>query len=350
MFITVLRKNVGTIIASFGFVLLCILTFGNIGEIMSEQYWQNVRENLTSIGFMSLSLTLVQTAIRQGFAEQALQRGLNTERTLQKYEEHRNLIKKSTEKMIYLPYFLQIYNKRHTNLKKREYLVNNNYVSEKSMYLSNNKRLIKNYEKIIVHITAGSIKWATTDIVYNKQGQILTLQEYRNRRTFRAVISSLLFMVGISFVTRGLFFSMTSEPLWQKFVKLLSYVLVIAISSLLVVAKEYEKGAFGVPNDLEEINEIWTEFTLWEIPEWVEREVDETNKVYEQEVSDEQRESSKDATDVGTDICEEQKEGEDILNTGTDNVVSVSGIDDCILSVDDEELDRKCDRDIEPVG
>ena len=38
-----LRKNIGTIIAILGFVLLCIMTFGDLGELASEAYWRNVK-------------------------------------------------------------------------------------------------------------------------------------------------------------------------------------------------------------------------------------------------------------------------------------------------------------------
>lgn len=277
MIITLLRKNIGTIVACLGFILLCIMTFGNIGEITSEEYWQNVRDNLTSIGFMSICLTLVQTSIRQGLAEQALQRGLNTENTQNKYKDHRQLIKEATSKMVYLPYFLQIYNKRHTKIKKHEFLVNNNYVSESVLRRTASKKVIRKYDKILVQITASRIKWATTDVVYNKYGQIVSLQEHRQKRIINAVLTSLVFMIAVTFITRGLFFTPSSEPLWQKFVKLFSYVFVIAISSSLAVIKEYEKGAFGVPNELDEINEIWTEFITWNIPTWVKEEVDKLN-------------------------------------------------------------------------
>jgi hypothetical protein len=40
------------------------------------------------------------------------------------------------------------------------------------------------------------------------------------------------------------------------------------------IGKNYEKGAFGVPNELDEINNIWKEFELWEIPAWVKEEVE----------------------------------------------------------------------------
>ena len=266
MLITILRRNVGTLVAILGFALLCIMTFGNLGELASEEYWQNVGQNLTSIGFMSVSLTLVQTSIRQGLAEQALQRGLNTERTQEKYTEHRELIKSTADKMIYLPYFLQAYNKRHTRFAKQEFLVNNNFSSETAMRATASRRVIRAYDRLVVHITAGRIKWATTDIIYNRKGQIVSLQEHRRKRVIGAVLSSLAFMIGVTFITRGLFFTPSEEALGHKFVRLFSYIIAIGISSLLAIIKEYEKGAFGVPNELDEINEIWSEFKRWEVP------------------------------------------------------------------------------------
>lgn len=296
MFVTILRRNIGTIIAAFGFTLLCILTFGNLGELSTEEYWRGVYENLTSIGFMSVSLTLVQTSIRQGLAEQALQRGLNTERTQQKYEEHKALIKRVTDRLLYLPYFLQAYNSRHTLLKKREFLINNNYSSEVALLNTKNRRLIRRYNKIHVLVTAARIKWSTTDIVYNKHGQIMSLQEHRRRRITSAVVSSLTFMIGVTLITRGLFFTTADEPIGHKLVRLLTYVIAIAMGSLLSIIKEYEKGAFGVPNELDEINEIWTEFAAWQIPAWVENDILRLNNM---EVND-----GKDTTYNGADLQE----------------------------------------------
>ena len=62
---------------------------------------------------------------------------------------------------------------------------------------------------------------------------------------------------------------MARKLLSEKVVKLTTYVISIAIGSFFSIIKEYEKGAFGVPNDLDEINEIWTEFGKWEVPQWV---------------------------------------------------------------------------------
>ena len=274
MIITFLRRNIGTIVAALGFVLLCIVTFGNIGELMTDLYWISVKENLTSIGFVSLSLTMIQTVIRQGLAEQALQRGLNTERTLSVYEKHRDLIKSATSKMVYLPYFLRVYNRRHTQLRKREFLINNNYSTEKDLLLSKNEKLIKEYEKIRVNLTVSRIKWTTTEIVYNEDGQIMTLQEHRKKRIRNSTIASFVLMIAMSFLTKGLFFSPSSEPFWQKLIKLFVYMISIAIGSILGVVNEYEKGAFGVPNDLEELNEIWDEFILWKVPQWAIKEIE----------------------------------------------------------------------------
>ena len=320
----ILRKNIGTIVAVLGFILLCIVTFGNLAELSTEEYWRNVGKNFTAISFVSIGLTLIQVAIKQGLAEQALQRGLNTENTQLKYEEHKQHIKNATDRMIYLPYFLQIYNKRHTAIQKREFLINNNYTSEENLRLSGNTKLIKRYDDIIIRITAASIKWSTTEILYNKEGRILTLDEYRAKRLTNAVIWSLAGMIGVTFLTGGLFFTKGTEPFWQKIVKLFTYVVAIAITSVFSVVKEYEKGAFGVPNELDEINQIWHEFSTWVIPDWVVAEVEKHNKL---EVTDE----GKDTTDSRTVVQEEQKEDESIQDTHADSLVSVSWTDPIVF-------------------
>lgn len=305
--ISLLRRNIGTIVAFIGFLLLCIVTFGNLAELFGPKYWENVRENITAISFMSIGLTLIQVSIRQGIAEQALQRGLNSEFTSIKYKEHREIIKQNTDRMIYLPYFLQVYNKRHTKLRKQEFLVNNNYSSEKILLQSGDHKAIRKYKNIIINVTTQNIKWSSNDVIYDKNGKIITLNEHRMRRTFSAVVSSLMCMIGTTFLTQGLFRAETTEPLWQKFVKLFTYCFVIAIGSIFTVTKEYEKGAFGVPNELEEINQIWYEFEAWEIPDWVVKEVESiNNEVKIEEVTDEQE--SQRTIDSGTDIQEEQEE------------------------------------------
>lgn len=329
-----LRKNIGTIVAILGFILLCIVTFGNLGDLVTDEYWRNVGHNLTAISFVSIGLTLIQVAIKQGLAEQALQRGLNTENTIVKYEEHKAHLKNNIDRMIYLPYFLQNYNKRHTALQKREFLINNNYASEDSLMASGNNKLIKRYNKIIVRITAASIKWSTTEIVYNKDGRILTLDEYRAKRMTKAVTGSLVALIGVTFLTGGLFFSASTEPLWQKFVRLFTYVVTIAITSVFSVVKEYEKGAFGVPNELDEINQIWHEFTTWDIPDWVKAEVTEHN---ESEVTDEER---KDADDGGTIVQAEQEKDEGVQNIDPNRLVLVPWTDPTILMPGIQEQHR----------
>lgn len=332
-FMSVLRKHIGTIIAVFGFFLLCVLTFGNLGDLITEEYWRNVKENLTSIGFLSISLTMIQVAIKQGIGEQALQRGLNTDKTAEKYLEHRDLIKTCTDRMIYLPYFLQIYNDRHTKLRRREFIVDNNFKSEEQLFQSGDRMKIRKYKKIRVSITATNIKWATTEIVYDKNGRIVTLGEYRIKRTIRALIQSSLIMIGVTFLTRGLFFDGSNVPLWQKFVKLATYVISIAMSSIFSVIKEYEKGAFGVPNELEEINEIWTEFQNWNIPQEIVAEVERINALNLKEVLNEREESS----DVRTDLQEEQTEGANLQEIRSDSVCSSNVTHSDILLAYDKE-------------
>jgi hypothetical protein len=342
-FVDSLRKNIGTIVACLGFILLCIVTFGDLGELFTAEYWANVQDNLLGISLVSIGLTFIQTAIKQGVAEQALQRGLNTQRTQEKYEEHSTLIKDNIEKQIYLPYFLRIYNERHTKLRRQEYLVNNNYLSERALYASGRAKLIQGYEAIQVHITAASIKWSTINVVYDKYGRIITLNEYRKIRAKKSLISSLVIMIGTTFIAGGLFFTPNGEPLWQKFVKLFTYCLTIAISVIFAVIKEYEKGAFGVPNDLEEINQIWREFSKWEAPDWVIDDIENTDTIY-MEVNNEHRRKKR-ILDSRTDLQKKQEESEGVYYFGADNFLPVSLFEPSVLLPNDEKQSGECDRD-----
>ena len=335
-FANLLRKNIGTIIAALGFILLCIITLGDLGEILAEEYWASVWNNLTAISFVSIGLTVIQTAIKQGLAEQALQRGLNTEHTAAKYDEHRKVIKDNNERMIYLPYFLQIYNKRHTKLRKQEFLINNGYSSEKALRASGQEKLIKEYDNIVVLLTAADIKWATVNVVRDKQGKILTLDRHRQNRLRSSILASLAAMIGVTFLTGGLFFSPGTEPLWQKFVKLFTYCIAIAIGSVFTVIKEYEKGAFGIPNDLDEINQIWYEFKSWEIPQWVLKDVEKLNQEESEKevVTDVQNERT---VDQRRDISSEQKEKSCFCQTDSDSMVQLSFVDDNLLLSDDNK-------------
>lgn len=297
--INLLRKNIGTIIAIFGFFILCIITFGDIGTIATDIYWQNVRENIMSISFMSIGLSLVQLVVKQGISEQALQKGINTENTKNKYDEHKNKIFSCNDRMIYLPYFLQVYNARNTSILRRDFLVNNGYSTEQNLLQSGKKHLIREYNKIRVNIIPSKIRWSTTEVVHNKDGHIQTLKEYRIKRLAFAFMKSVIFMLGMTLFAQGLFFETSGEPLWQKFVKLGGYIFVIIISSVFDVTKEYEKGAFGIPNELDEVNEIWDEFKAWKIPDWAIKEV---NIMIEKEVVNEER------ADVRTNIQTKQEE------------------------------------------
>jgi len=332
-----LRKNIGTIVACFGFILLCILTFGDLGEVLTKSYWINVKTNLTSIGFVSVSLTLIQMSIKQGVSEQALQKGLNTENTTKKYKEDRELIRDNSSRSIYLPYFLQIYNERNTLLKKREFLVDNNFKSEKELYDSHNKKQIKLYKSIRIYLTASRIKWATTDIVYNKHGQILTLAEHRVNRIKRGLLFTFLFMIGTTLLAKGLFFEESTTPITEKLVKLFTYVVIIAINSVLSIIREYEMGAFGVPTELEEINEVWREFESWEVPKWVKDEMEVLN---EQEG----------VINVRTNIQVQSKESCLVDSIKSDNNVDNAGISDAIHVSDTEAFSGECYGDSKPIG
>lgn len=335
MVIKFLRKNIGIIITAFGFLLLCILTFGDLGEFMTEQYWKNVCNNIMAISYMTVALTLIQTVMKQGMGEQALQRGLNSKNTTEKYTEHRSILRECTDRMIYMPYFLQLYNDRHTEIRKREFLINNNFRSEKSLFASGRKNLIRKYNSIHTHITVSSIKWATTEISYDKNGRIIPLSAYKRNQLIQNVVSSLLLMVATAFLTKGLFFEAATEvPLWQKFVKLLTYVITISIGSILTIIKNYEKGAFSVPNELEEINGIWLEFKSWDIPKNI------IDDVEEKETINEQRKETDDSRNA---VQAEQEEGKDIQNVVSCDVLSVSRVGDSVFHHDDQEFDRKRD-------
>lgn len=316
-------------------MLLCIMTFGDLGEVVTKEYWLNVSHNLTSISFMTIGLTLIQFSVKQGLAEQALQRGLNTENTTKKYDAHKELIASCNNIMIYLPYFLQVYNRRHTNLRKQEYLINNNYCSEAMLLKSNDKKVIKIYRRIIVNISAASIKWSTVEIIYDKNGRIITLDEHRKQRIKYSIFTSFISMIGVTFLAGGLFFAPSDEPLWQKFIKLFTYIMAIAIGAVFTVVKEYEKGAFGVPNELDEINQIWHEFKNWKVPEWVKDEISKLNE--NMEVYDEQGKTS---SDIRANIQEKQTQGESVRDTESNNLVSVSTPHDSVLLADDKEFGR----------
>lgn len=330
--IKALRNNIGSIIAFLGFFLLCVVTFGDLGNVLTEQYWKNVMNNITGIGFLTISLTLIQVSIKQGISEQALQKGLNTENTTKKMKEHRELISEKPERMKYLPYFLQSYNDRQTSLKKREFLVTNNFKSEEILYKSKRKMAIRKYKKIRILLTPSAIKWATTDIVYKKNGQVASLAEHRKIRAMKGVIRSAFNMIAVALLTKGLFFDGDSgTPIKEKFIKLGTYIIVIAMTSILSIVKEYEKGAFGVPNELEEINEIWREFHDWEVPQHI---IDEVEEIDRKEVKDEKTESGNKRR---ADLSSEQEKGESVSATCTDNSDSVPCFGSGVLLADDRK-------------
>lgn len=272
-----LRKNIGLIVSIIGVVLLVILTFGDMGELFTEKYWENVGGNLSSISALTIGLVMIQTTIKQGVSEQALSAGLNKPDTQSKYTEHKTIRKDCREKEIYLPYFLDIRNKRETRRRKREFLVDNNFTSEKKLFESGNQKLIKKYNQIQINITADSIKWSTTEIVFKKNGQIEKLDTYRKKRAVKGFLTGVAWMLGATLITGGLFLDTAEIPFIQKVIKLFSYFLTIAFSVVFDICKNYEKGAFGVPNELEEVNGIWEEFKQWQVPEWVEKDVEMNN-------------------------------------------------------------------------
>lgn len=340
--IQAIRKNIGIIMAVVGSFLLCIITFGNLGDFATEEYWENVKANLTAISYMTIALAFIQIVIKQGLSEQALQRGLNTKETTKKYEEHRELIESCTERMVYMPYFLQVYNSRKTHLKKQEFIINNNYITEKNLLNSGKKRLIKKYNKIHVRITLSSIKWATTEIVYDKHGKIISLGAYKRKQLYWNIISAFVLMLGVSFLTKGLFFDLNDTiPIWQKFVKFFTYIFSAVFGSIMPIIKNYEKGAFSVPNELSEINLIWLEFKAWDVPDWVQKEIENTN------ITEGTNGEAKTSIDCGRNISAEQIQGEDINDNKADSILGDHGVNDSVFLSDDRELDRECNRDTE---
>ena len=118
---------------------------------------------------------------------------------------------------------------------------------------------------------------------------------------------SLMSMIGTTFLTGGLFFSPSTEPFWQKLVKLFTYMIAIAVTAVFTVVNEYEKGAFGVPNELDEINQIWHEFSRWEVPKWVLNEVSCFNEKENNNV-----EERKTDIDTRTNVQEKQEEEQNL--------------------------------------
>lgn len=310
-----IRKNTGVIVSIVGLLLLTILTFGDMGELFTEQYWNNVGGNLTSIGALTVGLMFVQISIKQGVSEQALSKGLNTDNTTNKYTEHKGVIKRCQPKQTYLPYFLGLRNIRETKRRRQEFLVDNMFLSEEALLASGNKKLIKSYNKMQTNITVDSIKWSTTEIIYTKNGRIEKLDAYRKKRALRAIIMGFVFMLGTTLITGGLFTDANEIPIWQKLIKFFTYLISMSISVLFDIGKNYEKGAYGVPNELEEINGIWDEFEKWEVPKWVIKEVEDSNKSKE-EVKENKKETKENAD--GTILLEYIKEEtETTINTGT---------------------------------
>ena len=73
-------------------------------------------------------------------------------------------------------------------------------------------------------------------------------------------------MFGMTLIARGLFMEIEKINWLAQLLQLVVYILTIAITAIFDVIKNYEKGAFGVPNELDEINTIWLEFLAWPIP------------------------------------------------------------------------------------
>ena len=108
-------------------------------------------------------------------------------------------------------------------------------------------------------------------------------------------------MLGTTLITGGLFLDVAKIPFTQKIIKLFSYFLTISFSVIFDICRNYEKGAFGVPNELEEVNSIWKEFKQWEIPDWAIKEVEASNIPYELE-EELDNESKREKSNIRTNI------------------------------------------------
>ena len=338
-----LRKNIGLIVSIIGVVLLVILTFGDMGELFTDKYWENVGGNLSSISALTIGLVMIQTTIKQGVSEQALSAGLNKQETKDKYDEHKKVRKECREKEIYLPYFLDLRNRRETKRKKREFLIDNNFTSEKKLFASENKRLINKYNQIQINITADSIKWSTTEIVFKKNGQIEKLDAHRKKRAVKGFLTGIAWMLGATLITGGLFLDTADIPFVQKVIKLFSYFLTIAFSVVFDICREYEKGAFGVPNELEEVNGIWEEFKQWEVPDWVEKEVEANNLPEEIEYAQPKQDVQSQVEEIPPENMEiEEKEPENIpILLGYDEEKEIE--EEIVYESKREELDTRTD-------
>ena len=61
-------------------------------------------------------------------------------------------------------------------------------------------------------------------------------------------------MFATTLITGGMFLDPAEIPFWQKTIKLITYIFAIAISIIPEINKNYEKGAFIVPDELEIID------------------------------------------------------------------------------------------------
>jgi hypothetical protein len=249
--------------------------------------------------------------VKQGIKEQALSKGLNTDETIKAYNDHKAIRGRAREKELYLVYFLSERNARQTKYKRREFLGYNNFTTEELFMKNASPKMKRKYLRICVLLREQDIKWASTGVVYDKYGRIEKLVEHRRKRLIKDIVLSLLLTVVMTIFVSELIATFTFDNWVTKMIDLFTYGLVIAITSILGVSGEYEHGRFTIPNNLEEINNIWEEFIRWSIPQWCIDEV-EKEKVDMQEIKEEVAENGKreESIDGGTDIQEQQAEVE----------------------------------------
>ena len=270
-----LKKNIGAIVAGISFFIIIILTYCNILEINTARYRANVWSNLINISLMSAALTFIQVAVRQGICEQFLTSGMNTENTIAKYGEHKEVLERLKFKNIFMPFFLRERNARMTRIKKSEYLASqtdksgNIFLREADFYARAKKSKVRKYNSLRVCWTPDDLRWTSTQIEYDKENRIIKLPKHRIIRARNGILTAIASMLVIILIAKNLFDDFTWNNFSQQTVQIVLYAITIAITTLFPAAAEYEYGKFTMPNILDEINLVLFEFENWNIPDEV---------------------------------------------------------------------------------
>ena len=110
----------------------------------------------------------------------------------------------------------------------------------------------------------------------------------------------------------------------------------IAFTVIFDIGKNYEKGAFGVPNELDEINGIWREFDEWKIPQWVVEEV-EKNSIIDAELNGNFEEQE----EVKQEVVEETEAAIEVVDEITDKVIEEATEEEQTVTVEVAEVQEE---------